>query len=206
MLPRTSGAGGAVMPVRDVERGHRAKRGDQLALVVRGHPPHGVLHAINGGEVEQRRRPDRALHRPVNAGRRLVNQEHRPGLRPQLDDVARPIVLLVAARALVFLDDVAVVVVHGKGAGDPGLKVRSHTQPVDVQGRRVLEHQRRPRLEGVEILHRLRIHRVVIWVGVGREVDFRARHVQEAERIPGRQRACLVGVDDIVGNSGDGGC
>ena len=74
-------------------------------------------------------------------------QEDRPGLRAQLDDVARPIVLLVPPRALVLLDDVAVVVVHREAAGDPGLNVLAHPQAVDVQARRVLEDERRARLQ-----------------------------------------------------------
>ena len=74
----------------------------------------------------------------------LVGQEHDAGLRAQLDDVARAIVFLVAPRALVLLDDVALVLVDREAAGEPGLLVAAHPQPVEVERRRlVLGDQRR---------------------------------------------------------------
>ena len=46
-----------------------------------------------------------------------VGQEDEPGLRPQFGDVPRAVVLLVAARLLVLLDEAAVVFVHREAAG-----------------------------------------------------------------------------------------
>ena len=40
---------------------------------------------------------------------------------------------------------------------------------------------------------------------VRRQIDFRTRDVQKAQRIAGGKRLRLFGVDDVVRNGGDGG-
>ena len=66
-----------------------------------------------------------------------------PGLRAEREHVARAVVFLVASRPLVFLDDVAVVLVHRETAGQPELLVLAHAQPVQVQARFVFDDERR---------------------------------------------------------------
>jgi hypothetical protein len=72
--------------------------------------------------------------------------------------VPRAIVFLIAARAFVFFDDVALVLVDGEASGNAGLLVRSHPEPVAVQRRPILDQQRRPLANGREILPRRRIY------------------------------------------------
>ena len=103
--------------------------------------------------VERRVGRDRAC-RPVDSFGGRVGQEHDAGLRAQLDDVARAIVFLVAARALVLLDDVALVFVDREAAGDAGLLVLAHPQPIEVERRRLVRDERRLLAERREILAR----------------------------------------------------
>ena len=145
----------------------------ELALVTRLNRPDRVLDAVGRRDVEQRRHPRGALDNGVNGGRCLVDQEHRAGLRPQFDHVPRAIVFLVASRSFVLPDDVAVVLVHRKAAGDARLFVRAHPQAVNVQPRCLLEHERGVRLEPREVLHRFRIHGVGVRVRAGGEIDLR---------------------------------
>src|SRR5437867_2870783 len=76
--------------------------------------PNGVPHAVHGFEIEQRRATGRAADDVVDARLRAIGEKHRTGLRAERDHVARPVVLFVAARPLVLLDDVAIVLVERK--------------------------------------------------------------------------------------------
>ena len=57
--------------------------------------------------------------------------------------MARAIVFLVAPRALVLLDDVAVVLVEREAAREAGLLVRAHPEAIEIQARSLLIHERR---------------------------------------------------------------
>ena len=79
--------------------------------------------AVLGLEVVERRLARRAGDELVDLRSVAVGQEDRAGLRPQSDDVARPIVLFVASRSLVLADTVGVVLVDRENPGDPRLHV-----------------------------------------------------------------------------------
>ena len=114
-----------------------------------------------------------------------VGQEDDAGLRAELDDVPRAIVFLVGARALVLLDDVLLVLVDREAGGDAGLLVAAHAQAIEVERRLVLDHQRRVGAERREVLLRFRVDLSGIRIGARRQIDLRARDVQEAEWIAG---------------------
>ena len=111
----------------------------------------------------------------------LVGQEHRAGLRAQLDDVARAVVFLVLPRLLVLLHDVAVVLVDRVAGREAGLLVRAHAQAVEVhRGLGFLDH--RWRVSAAKFARRRPVDGVGVRIGVRRQVDLGARHVQEAQR------------------------
>ena len=95
------------------------------------------------------------------------------------------------------------VLVERKTAGQPDLLVGAHPQPVEVQGRFVLDDHRRGALQVLEVSHGLRVDLIAVRIRRDRQIDFRACHAQEAERRSGCQGARFVGVDDVVGNGRD---
>ena len=163
-----------------------------------------MLHRVRRSEIEQRRvaggdpRNDR-----VDAWRRFVREEHRTGLRPQRKHVTRPIVLLVPPRALVLLDYIVVVLVHRVGGRHARLHVRVHAEPVHIEACLAFEHERRARLQPGEVLGRLYVHRLAVWVRTGWQIDLGTRDAQKAQRITVRERGGFFRIDDIVRNGGN---
>src|SRR4029079_3230989 len=100
---RAGRAGGAMVPVGDVERGDARKGVDDLAGFPSAHLPDRVVHAVVGAEVVDRLVGGDRAAQAIDGLGAAVGQEHDAGLRAQLDDVARAIVFLVRARALVLL-------------------------------------------------------------------------------------------------------
>ena len=137
------GGGRAMVAVGDVERRHRGEGGDQRVALGRGDPPEGVGDAVGGDEVEERRLARRRARPRRRSPARPVGEEHDAGLRAQLDDVPGAIVLLVAPRLLVLLDQVALVLVDREAAGDADLDVTVHVQPIEVERRLGLDRERR---------------------------------------------------------------
>jgi hypothetical protein len=117
--------------------------------------------------------------------------------------VARAVVLLIGARALVLADDIRVVLVHGAGGGDARLRVLAHADSVDVETRLVLFDERALGLEPLEIFARALVDLVRIDVRAFRQVYLGARDVEEAQGVVGGQRARLLCVDHVVGDGGD---
>ncbi len=189
------------MAIGDVERRQAAERADDGIHVGAGDLPQGVRHAIRRHKVVDRLGLRHARGHGIDGWRRRIRQEHGAGLRPQLGDVARAIVFLVAARLLVLLDEPRVVFVHRVARGQAGLLVLPHPQLVEVERRLGLLQHRLSRLR--EPLGRGPVDDVRIRIGAGRQVDLGARHVQEAQFVAGGQRARFLGVDDVVGDGGD---
>ena len=116
--------------------------------------------------------------------------------------MTRAIVLLVAPRSLVLLDDVLLVLVDGEAAGDTRLDVRPHAQPVEVQRRRIFDDERRLRSERREILARQLVHAARVRIGPGWQIDLGTGHVKKAERVARGQLPRFVHAHDIVRNRG----
>ena len=111
----------------------------------RSAPPtrHSVwLHAVGRREIDRaaRRRSPRAAI-AIDVGDGAIGEEHRTGLRAERQHVPRAVVFLVAPRALVLLDDVAVVFVDRIAGGQAGLLVAAHLQPIEVHARLVFERR-----------------------------------------------------------------
>src|ERR1019366_1941144 len=109
-----------------------------------------------------------------------------------------------AARALVLLDDVPIVFAERVTSRHADLLVRAHPQSVKVHAGLVFDDER-GLLQGVEIAGRTLVDAGRVRIGTGRQLELGARDAQEAQRVAGRQRARLIGIDDIVGNGGDTG-
>ena len=192
-----------MMPVRDVQRRHIGERVLERALVVAGDRPESVLNAIGGREVEERRSHDRALHDPGHGGRRPVSQEHRPRLRTDRQHVARAVVFLVASRVFVLLDSSGFVLIHREARGNAGLFVPTHAQPVDVQGRGVLDDERRGLPQAAKVAHSGVVDGVAVRISSRRQIDFRARDVKKAEGVVAGEGGRLRRAHHIVGNGRD---
>src|SRR4029079_10407447 len=104
-------------------------------------------------------------------------------LRAELNDVPGAIVLFVAACPLVFLDNVRLVFVDRKAPRDTGLLVPSHPQTIEIERRRLVEHQRSALPQGRKIGTGFLVHLWRVGVGSRRYVDFGTGHMQKAERI-----------------------
>jgi hypothetical protein len=97
--------------------------------------------------------------------------------------VPRAVVFLVAARALVLLDDVALVFVDEEAAGDAGLDVGPHAQPVEVKRRLSLGDERRAAAQRGEIRRRAGVDGIAVRVGPLRQIDLGPGDVKKIERI-----------------------
>ena len=202
--PRARGARRAMVAVGDVERGDAADRRDERVARCAADAPQGVPHLVGRREIDDRLALRHLGDDPIDVGGRAIRQEHRPRLRAEREHVLRAIVFLVAARALVLLDDVAVVLVDGEARGETGLDVAPHLQPVEIDARLVL-HDQRVFPERRKIVRRATVHGVCVWIGAGRQLELGARHAQEAQRVAVGERAGLVGADNVVGNGCDAG-
>src|SRR4026208_1486142 len=108
-----------MMPVRAVANGHASKRFAQSPAT--SDSPHGVRDAIRGDKVIERRDGLRFSNEGVNLRTITVSEENGTCVRAQCADQARPIVLFVAPRLFMLLDDVALVVLDVADGGEPGL-------------------------------------------------------------------------------------
>src|SRR5258707_10541062 len=99
-----------MMTVGDVEVRYFRESFDQR--IISGNAPDGMTDVVVGDKIVKRRisteriRNQRTDFRPV-----AVGQEHRTGLRTQNHYVTRAIVFFVAPRALMFANNVAVVLI-----------------------------------------------------------------------------------------------
>ena len=140
------------------------------------------MHAVRGGEIEQRvvaRAPRRDV---VHVSRRAICQKHRAGLRAEGEHVAGAVVFFVASRPLVFLDDVAVVFVHRKARRQPELLVIAHPQSIEIQRGFVFEHERGV-FQAREIVDGAIVDGGRVGVSVGGQFQLGSRDAQEAERV-----------------------
>ena len=182
--------------------GIRAKASTSVLAESARRAPDRVLHAVGGSEVVERWRSETAGDFGVDFRRAAIGQEHHTRLRPQLDDVPRAIVFLVAARTLVLLDDVLLVLVDRETGGDADLLVRPHAQAVEVHRRRVLDDERRLRAQRRQVLARQLVDICRVRIGPRRQIDLRARDVEKTQGIAGRELPRFFYADDIVGNRG----
>src|SRR5215467_4152657 len=100
-------------------------------------------HSIGGLEIEERLTRAEASHGVVDGRGRAVREEDRAGLGADCYHVPRAIVFLVPPRALVLLDDIAVVLLERPAPRDAGLLVSSHSEPIQIDARLVFHDQRR---------------------------------------------------------------
>ena len=122
-----------MMAVSDVQRRNGVERHDELMLLGRVDRPDRVLHTVNRGEIEERRAAMTRQIRRVTTAACPIGQEHRSGLRAQLPAGGASGRPPCRAGVLVLPDDVAVVLVDRKAAGQTGLGVSAHPQPVHVE-------------------------------------------------------------------------
>ncbi len=130
--------------------------------------------AVGSAEIEQGLFPGGLRDESVQGAEVAVRHEDGSGLGSQRHHVARPVVLLVLARALVLADDVAVVLVQRRTARNPRLRVRARPEAVHVESRRALTGQRSEPLELAEVLGGLRVNRVRMRVRPVGQVDLGA--------------------------------
>ena len=101
-----------MVAVGDVQSRNPADRRDERVAAGAADAPDRVAHAVGRFEVEERRGGCLLLRDAVDLGRCAVREEHRSGLRAERHHMTRAVVFLVAPRALVLLDHVAVVLVE----------------------------------------------------------------------------------------------
>jgi hypothetical protein len=187
-----------MVAVGDVERRHPGKRVHEGAGVLLPGAPHRVPDGVGRREVVQRLAGADARRDRVEIRCAAVGQEDDARLRLQLDDVPRAVVLLVAPRTLVLLDAIRFVFVDRKTAGDARLLVVAHAQPVEIERGRLVDDERRPLPERVEVRARLRVHLRRVGIRAVRQVDLRSGDVQETEGIVGGELSGFVRVDNVV--------
>ena len=155
-------------------------------------------------EIEQRLGSADPLDLRVDEWCLSVGQENDTGLRLDGHHVPRAVVLLVGSGAFVLFDSTAVVLVERVAARQPRLSMAPIAQAVHIERRLRLDHQRGGATHPGQIRHCCLVHDRVVRIGAWRQIDFRSCHVQKAERHVGGERPCLLGADDVVGDSGHG--
>ena len=204
LQPDLDGAGGAVVPVRDIQAVDPGEGGGQRGDIgVAVDHPDGVDDAVRRCEIVFRRfcgvfRQDR-VHGLFPA----VGQEDRPGVRVAGVDVADAVRLLVRAGLLVLFDDVVQIIVDADAADKPRLGAAVHDLAINIQhGFRLMQHIAAVG-ERLQVRGGLRVDRVAVKVGLGRQIDLRLIDVDEAEGRVFDQLARLLTVHDVVGQRGD---
>ena len=105
-LPRSRGAGRAMVPVGDVEQRHGGERATSSCGRRRRHTPDRVPHAVDAVKSKSGA-PAGPVGHGVHRRHGRIGQKHGPGLRAKVDDVPRAVVLFVLPRLLVLPDEVA---------------------------------------------------------------------------------------------------
>ncbi|OQC27706.1 MAG: hypothetical protein BWX70_02119 [Verrucomicrobia bacterium ADurb.Bin070] len=91
-------------------------------------------------------------------------------------------------------------------AGDyAGLAVAAHDLAVDIEAFAVFAQQRTARLKVAEGLGPLGVDGIVVDIHAVRQVDLRARDMQEAVGVAGGQGPRLGGIDHVVRHGGEHG-
>ena len=129
----------AVMAVGDVGTGH-AREGVDERRGVRS-PPHGMADAVGGRQVVEGGRLHRGGDQAIDLRAAAIRNEHGLGVRLERQDVARAVVLLVRARALVLSDHVALVVGDGDAPDHPDLRPCAHHLAIHEERRIGIAHQ-----------------------------------------------------------------
>ena len=132
-----------------------------------------------------------------------MRQKDGPGLRPQLDDVPRAVVFLVLPRALVLLDDVAVVLGERIARRHARLAVAVRVEMIEIQRGLGFLDERRVALQRAIPFGGSAVHDIGVRVGARRQIDFGPRDVQKTQGIAAGKGARFFGVDDVIGNGGD---
>jgi hypothetical protein len=102
----------------------------------------------------------------------------------------------------VLFDDVALVIFDVTDSGETCLHVAAHALLVKVNARLRLSHEGSALLQRHEIFVRLCIDRVRIRIGLRRQIDLRAIHVEQAVRLAGRERGRFLAIDNVVWDTG----
>jgi len=155
-----------------------------------------------GGEVVQRISLAGGLDQGLELRGAPIGQEDGAGLGSGGQDVAGAVILLGLAGLLVLLDQVLVILVHRKGAGDSGLDVVAHLKAIDVQRWLLIQDQDPLAPKAGEVLSRLAVHRRVVGVDAFGQVDLGARHVQEAHGLAFSQGGGFAPIHHVVGDGG----
>ena len=131
-----------------------------------------------------------------------VGEKDRAGIGAQCADEPRAVVLFVAPRLLVLLDDVLLVIVDVADGDDAGLHVGAHLLLVKVEARLGLALKDALLLQAQEIFACLGVHGVRVRIDVGGKIDLRAIDVEQAPRMAGRERGGFFAVHHVVRNAG----
>ena len=194
-----------MMTVRHISAGHLAlKQAGERHAQAHADPPELMPHAINGGEVIDRLlRLHEALNQGADAWTLAVGEEDRAGVGIECVHEVRAVVFFVLPGLLVLLDDVLLVILRVADGDEAGLAVTGDDLTVEIHRGFGLTHQNPLRLQPVEILACLRIHRCGIGIDFRIEIDLGAVHMQQAERLALGKGGGLLAVHHVVRNGGD---
>src|SRR5262249_37311421 len=124
-----AGAGSTVVSISYVQYRDAVEDPDQIIGSGGGEPPNRVLNTARSDEVIQRLGILGTCHDFVDIGPAPISQKNGPGLGPERNHMAGPVVLLVLSRSLVLSDDVRVVFPDRAARGDAGLFMFAHAEP-----------------------------------------------------------------------------
>src|SRR2546423_7441117 len=168
------------------------------------HAPDCVTNVIVSNKVIQRWiTGERFRYQPINFFFSPISQKYWPSLRAQHENVTRAIVFLVRARAFMLANDVTVILIDRTTRDEANLLVPTPDQAVKIKTGLAFNFERTFLLQLLEIRSGLCINVIAVDWGAFGQIDFRSRHMQETQRIAGREGACFLAVNYIVGNGGN---
>ena len=188
-----------VVAVGDVEASHRVECVRQAldGPRVADHPQR-MAHVVGICGVRVRRVARGLRKNGVHLWGFGIRRHHRPRLRVERVDLPNAVVFFLWRRQFVPSDAVRGVVRERSYPDNARPRVLALRHAVGVVARRrvpdehaLLHHAGQARRAG-------RVHGLRIWVGAGREADFRAGDMQEAPRLAGGASPRLVARDHIV--------
>ena len=189
--------GRTVMTVGNVGMGNGSEsRGYCRAI---RHAPHGVLHAVRRGEIEEGRACRRGLHQRVDLRSRFEGEEDRFDVRGERGVETDAIIFFFRPCLFVLLDQTRSVFVGMADGGDSGLRMIAHDLSVEINLRRGLADQFAFFLHADEIFPRLLVDFSRVGIDALRHGGFRAHRPQEAVRLGRDDLPRFGGIEDVVG-------
>ena len=192
-----------MVPIGNICRGNFVEQFHEPGIDRRRKLPHCVTDSVRCRKIVQRLCPARIRDDCVYRRIIPICQKRRPGMGRKRLYVASAVVLLVAARLFVLLQNAGKIFLCVEGRDYAGLGVGAHRLAICIKRAFAVLHKRPAGDERVKRLASLAVSLGRRAVRAFAQIDFGARYMKETLRIAGRKRLGFCGVYHVIRNGRD---